>query len=299
MIDAEPTKRASEIEEFSNLHIIHPLASHFTAIFAKLSWTPNAVSFLGMFCGALAGVAYYHYDKPWFALAGLLLMLAWHVMDGADGQLARLQNSQSESGKIIDGICDYVTFISVYLAFALRLAPAIGAWVWPVIVLAGICHAVQAAAYETQRQMYNVWGLDRKSAELPKLDTLRKRRIGRSLFGKFQSIVYSIYVQVQYLVAGSAIRFRSSFERVLAQEPAKVLRVRERYRNSFAPSIRRWAVFSSNYRTVGIFACALAGAPLVYFLFELIGFNLLLIAMTAIQARRYERFVATLDAGEA
>ena len=44
---------------------------------------------------ALAGVAYAHYQDPRLTLAGFILMIAWHVMDGADGQLARLTHAQS------------------------------------------------------------------------------------------------------------------------------------------------------------------------------------------------------------
>ena len=79
-----------------------------TLRFARLGITPNAVSLLGMAFGILAAFAYYHYRDLKWAIAGFVLMIAWHVMDGADGQLARLTNAQSELGKILDGICDGV-----------------------------------------------------------------------------------------------------------------------------------------------------------------------------------------------
>ncbi len=115
---SEPVRRMSEIEEPTNLYVIHPLSSALTAIFARLGITPNMVSMGGMLFGILAGFAYYQYRDVRWAIAGFALMIAWHVMDGADGQLARLTNAQSELGKILDGICDYVTFIDVYVALA-------------------------------------------------------------------------------------------------------------------------------------------------------------------------------------
>ncbi len=150
----------------TNLYFIHPIASRLTPIFAKLGISANAVSLAGMAFGISAGVAYYNYRDPRWAIAGFVLMIAWHVMDGADGQLARLTNSQSELGKILDGICDYVTFIAVYSALAAALTPRYGGWVWALAIVAGICHSVQAAAYEVQRQEYNFWGWGQKSAEL-------------------------------------------------------------------------------------------------------------------------------------
>jgi len=54
-----------------------------------------------------------------------------HSIAQADGQLARLTNAQSELGKILDGTCDYVTFLAVYSALAVALSREAGDWVWP------------------------------------------------------------------------------------------------------------------------------------------------------------------------
>lgn len=48
-------------------------------------------------------------------------MVVWHILDGVDGQLARLTNRQSEFGKVIDGLADNVTFVSVYFGLGLAL----------------------------------------------------------------------------------------------------------------------------------------------------------------------------------
>ena len=126
METSESVRRESEIEEITNLYVIHPVSTFLTPRFARLGITPNAVSLAGMGFGILAGFAYYRYRDPRWAVVGFLLMIAWHVMDGADGQLARLTNAQSELGKILDGICDYVTFIAVYSALAAALSRNIG-----------------------------------------------------------------------------------------------------------------------------------------------------------------------------
>ena len=91
-----------------------------TGFFKKI--TPNMVSFTGMGFGVAAAVSYFNYMDYRFALLGFLLMGICHVLDGADGALARLTNTQSEFGKVIDGICDYVVFISVYVALALAFS---------------------------------------------------------------------------------------------------------------------------------------------------------------------------------
>src|SRR5580692_13172531 len=84
-----PIRRTTEIEEITNLYFIHPLASRLVPLFARLRVTPNAVSILGMLFGILSAFANYRYWNLGSAITGFALMIAWHVMDGADGQLAR------------------------------------------------------------------------------------------------------------------------------------------------------------------------------------------------------------------
>jgi phosphatidylglycerophosphate synthase len=292
---SEPVRRMPEIEEITNLYLIHPVASRLTSIFAKLHLTPNAVSLTGMLCGVLAGVAYYRYQDWRYATAGFVLMIAWHIMDGADGQLARLTQSQSQSGKIIDGICDYVTFIAVYVALGIALSRTSSGWVWILIVGAGLCHAVQAAAYEVQRQEYSFWGWERKSAELGGLDDTRMRRQGIFSARQLLDILYSLYVRVQWKVAGVTLESRKELARIIQREPERAPLIRQRYREIFAPSVRQWAALSSNYRTFGIFVAALLKAPQYYFWFEIIGFSAITVVLIAKQRGQYELFFESLE----
>jgi phosphatidylglycerophosphate synthase len=291
---SEPIRRMPEIEEITNLYFIHPIAGYLTLIFAKLHLTPNAVSLTGMLLGILAGAAYYHYRDPRCAIAGFALMVAWHIMDGADGQLARLTRSQSQSGKIIDGICDYVTFIAVYTALGIALSRTLGGWVWGLVVGAGLCHAVQAAAYELQRQEYLFWGWDRKSAELSGLDDVRMHTAGTSSAQRLLNTLYRLYVRIQWQVAGVTLESRQELAIIIQREPEQARLIRQHYREIFAPSVRQWAMLSSNYRTFGIFIAALLKAPQYYFWFEIIGFSAITIVLVARQRARYELFFDSL-----
>jgi phosphatidylglycerophosphate synthase len=86
---ATQTARPAMIEDPSNLWIVHPLAERLLAPALRLGIHPNSVSFAGMGFGALAGICYAHWQNPIAVLAGFALMVAWHVMDGLDGKLAR------------------------------------------------------------------------------------------------------------------------------------------------------------------------------------------------------------------
>jgi CDP-diacylglycerol--serine O-phosphatidyltransferase len=273
---SEPVRRAVEIEAPSNRYVIHPLSAWIVPYFARAGITPNQVSLAGMGAGVAAGVAYHFYPYVPCVFLGFALMFIWHVLDGADGQLARLTNNFSELGKIIDGICDYVTFAAVYVGLALTLAAVHGGWVWWLVVLAGLCHAAQSAAYELQRQYFNVYGLGRASSALPDVNALAPAGTA--------GVLHNIYTRAQLLIGGDAAAFHAA----LPDDEA----TRARYCKIFAPVIRRWALLSANTRTIAIFLCALVGSPLLYFLFETFILSAALWALLADQRRRYAAFSA-------
>ena len=293
MQTAEPVRRTSEIEDVTNLYFIHALANRLTPLLAKLHVRPNAVSISGMLFGILAGFAYFHYEDPLFTVAGFILMIAWHVMDGVDGQLARLTRSQSESGKVLDGICDYVTFTAVYIGLALKLSQHHGGRVWFLVVAAGACHAIQAAAYEVQRQEYDFWGWGRKSKEFPGPRAVRREPVSPTY--RFYRLLYLLYARVQFLAIGFSAGFHQRLEAALSRHPEHAAGIRLRYRETFARPIRRWSILSANFRTLGIFVCALLQMPLCYFVFEVVGFSLILAVLAWRQQVRQAWFFAVLD----
>ena len=287
MPDRSPIRRSLEIEEISNRYLIHPLSGRLALLFSKLGVAPNTVSVSGMLCGLLAGVAYYHYQDLRYAIAGFLLMVVWHILDGADGQLARLTHAQSQLGKILDGVCDYATFIAVYGALGVALGSSVGASVWIIIIAAAICHAMQAAAYEVQRQEYCFWGHDQKSAEIPGLDSLKTNASSAASASGVLHRAYAFYVRVQWRIAGLNLESRNTLAASVGAECDGCSIARQKYREIFAPAVRRWNILSSNYRTLGIFLAVTVGYPIAYFLFEIVVFSAIAAVLIARQPKLY------------
>lgn len=281
--NAEPVRRTSEIEEATNRWLIHPAARMLLPWFVAWRISPNVVSVSGMACGLLAGFAYSHAPSRVWVVLGFLLMLAWHVLDGADGQLARLTHAQSELGRVLDGICDYVTFIAVYVGLAVALAPRDGDWIWLVVALAGACHAAQAAAYEAQRQLYDVWGWGRGSRQL--------QGIAADAPGTAWGALHRLYGRMQILVLGNSLQIDARLSDLLRSAPHRAEALHRRYRETFAPSVRRWGVMSSNYRTAGIFLFAFAGYPLGYFLTEIVLLTIVTVWLIRRQKKRFAGFL--------
>jgi phosphatidylglycerophosphate synthase len=281
----EPIKRASEIEEPTNAWFFQPLSTLIVPWLARGRITPNMVSVAGMVFGVAAGFFYAHYAvRPSWCYIGLGLMLIWHVLDGADGQLARLTNSQSEFGKIIDGICDYVVFIAVYLGITWGAAHHHGPWVWALMLAAGAAHAVQAGAYETQRQMFDFWGLGKKSAEVQDPE----RPPGQ---GGIARIAYG-YAKMQFRYSGLTRQYFDALYDFAARKPETLPQMRDAYRKYFAHTVHKWGIMCANYRTFGIFIACFAGEPLWFLVWELLALSVLHVMLMLLQRRWNAQFMA-------
>ena len=102
--------RPRELEDPLNHYLYHPLAWQLARVLARTPITPNMVSVVGGLSVVAAGIAYLQPTPgaTWstWAWLGLALHMAWHVIDGADGDLARMTGRTSPRGELIDGLCD-------------------------------------------------------------------------------------------------------------------------------------------------------------------------------------------------
>jgi phosphatidylglycerophosphate synthase len=282
-------RRTTEIEEVTNLYVIHPLAGRLVPWFAQMRLTPNTVTLLGMVFGILAAFAYYRYWDVRFAVTGFILMIAWHVMDGADGQLARFTQSYSYFGKVLDGISDNVTFLAVYTALAIALSHEQGRWMYGLVALSAVCHAIQSASYETQRQEYDLLGWGKRPQEPPPRNKAEPDRDGHPVVRWLFDALHQLYfLGLSFPTARINKKLRATMAAALQQDPEHADIMREHYRKALAPQIRNWSVLSANYRTVGIFVASLLGGPEYYFGFECIGFSAILAVLIRQQGKAHD-----------
>ena len=279
-------RRTSEIEEVTNRYLIHPMSEALVRPLARWGVRPNTVSVLGMCFGGLAAVAYYNYGSWPYAVAGFLFMVGWHVLDGADGQLARLTGQTSELGKILDGLCDHLAFALVYVSLTLAASSVLGGWVWIAAVLAGLSHLAQASAYEFRRQSYDFWGHAKESARLDTPEAARRALAGKRGAARLFGHLYVAYLRLQHWMAGTDGDLAEAMDRALRQAdgPDERAEIRAAYRAAHVDIVRRWGLLSSNYRTIAIFVAALLGSPLYFFLFETVVLNAVFGGLRTMQA---------------
>ena len=119
-------------EELVDLAVYRPLAFFFVKCTFRLPLTPNRVSLMAMAAGIAAGCCFAGGRPHDFVQGGLLFALS-NVLDCADGMIARLRHNGTKTGRIVDGLVDYVAGGAAYLGFGIGLARTAD---FPVISLA-------------------------------------------------------------------------------------------------------------------------------------------------------------------
>jgi phosphatidylglycerophosphate synthase len=113
-------------EELIDLVLYRPLAFILVKCIAPLPLTPNQVSGLAMIAGIAAGFCFAGGTPRDFVLGGVLFGLS-NVLDCADGMIARLKKNGTKTGRIVDGLVDYVASGAVYIGFGIGLTKAVQA----------------------------------------------------------------------------------------------------------------------------------------------------------------------------
>lgn len=275
--------RPRELQDPLNFYLYHRLSWQLALRLARTPVTPNMVSVGGMFLVLAAAAAY---AQPWWplsALLGMALHMTWHVVDGADGDLARMTGRTSPRGEMIDGLCDHAGHVVLYVVLAWLLSHQIGTVAWLIASIAGASHVIQTNHVEVQRRQYQWWvyGVPWiRHAHKPGSET------ARSLFG---GLVWA-YLGVARGMTPNALKID---EAVAAAEhlPAELERIRALVREEAPPLLRLCMWLGPNPRAIVLGLGMLAGSPLYFFIYQAVWMNLLL-ALSVVRHNQAARRIA-------
>lgn len=291
--------KSTDTEEHIDLAFYRPIGYAWACLAARLGISPNAITIASIFLGIGAGVAFY-FNNLWINILGMFLLVWANSFDSADGQLARLTHQYSRLGRILDGMAGDFWFAAIYVAICLRENTtsdffSAHPWViWVVAVVTGMCHAKQAAMADYYRQFHLFFLKGEEGSELDNSRSLRKKAAALSwrhdFIKKLVATVYANYTANQEVMTPSMQRLR----RVIAKKwPGEIpASFRNRFRRLSLPLMKYTNILSFNWRSIALFVAIFARMPWLYFAFELVVLNLLLVYMV----RRHERICRTLTA---
>ena len=274
-IDASYKSR--ELEGVVDLLFYRRVGFHLAQFFARLKFTPTAVTVIGGVFGVIAGHLYF-YRALVINLAGLALHVVANIFDNADGQLARLTNQQSRIGRILDPVVDHVVWFSIYVHLVLRIQlSGFSVWIWLIGLVAGVSHGLQAGAADYCRNAYLYFGKGRNDFDsVAKLQQEYRRYSWRwNAWPKFLLRLYLNAMLEQELLLPAVKRLHGKIEREFAGAAPSSFQAR--YIALARPMFKWWSLLMTNSRMLVLFVLFLIRQPIWFFWLEITLGNLLLV----------------------
>jgi phosphatidylglycerophosphate synthase len=137
-------------EGFMSRHFDRSISLAVSRRLAGTHITPNQMTMVAVGIG-LAGAPFFLSPRPGVQVVGGILFLLHSILDGCDGELARLKFQESRYGGILDFWGDNVVHMAVFAAMGLGLARATGES-WPLWCGLSAVLATAASAWVVYRR---------------------------------------------------------------------------------------------------------------------------------------------------
>ena len=302
--------KSMDTEETLDLMFYRPIGYMWAVLCAKVGITPNAITIASIFLGVAGGILFY-FGEPqdlWLNYVGMFLLVWANSFDSADGQLARMTKQYSRLGRILDGLSGDFWFVAIYFAICFRVNETSeffmqhwSGWIWILAILAGGCHAMQAAMADYYRQFHLYFLKGKEGSELDSVDQLDKDFATIPWQGHFWKKVtmmfYRNYTANQEVMTPSMQTLRRKLKKLFGDDI-----VPDQFRNDFRlkskPLMKYTNMLSFNTRVIALFISIIVRMPWLYFAFELTVLNLMLVYMILRHESICRSFIAKLDNGE-
>lgn len=277
----EQSLKSNDTEERIDIWFYRPIGLRIAQLCATWGVTPNAVTITSIFFGVAAGILFY-YPDIWTNVIGMLLLIFANSLDSADGQLARLTDSKSRFGRILDGFAGDFWFASIHIALCLRLMDqGWSAWVWVPGVLAGVSHVFQSAMADYYRNVHLYFIKGEAGSELDNTRDL-KRDLDRLSWKKdfFKKIVlqgYRNYTNMQEFLSPK-LQLLLSVVKEKFPDTMPIDFIQE-FRAKNRPLMKYTNIVQFNTRVIFLFLWLFIDQVWLYFVFDILVLNPILIYM--------------------
>jgi phosphatidylglycerophosphate synthase len=288
------TGRPAEMDDWLNAYVFHPLAQRLARLLVPTPLTPNMVSVAGGLAIVAAALLYTRLDWPLSVALGVLAHASWHVLDGADGDLARMTGRSSPLGEMVDGVCDYFGHIVLYVllaAYGDRLGW--GGWSWTLASFAGASRIFQSNHAEGERRTY-LW----RGYGIPWLRhayAARDERLKRGVLSRLFHPLARLYVLLASAGAAADEKIDAAIAKA-CRSPGGEERARRVCRDTSRLPLKLQTLLGPNLRTLALAISMAVGDPIWFFLWETIPLNLLFAVSAEAQRRADRAIAARLDA---
>lgn len=278
--------KSEDTEEWLDVYFTRPIGLAFALFWNRFNVHPNVITILSIFLGVGAGWMF-HYSDLCSNFCGMLLLMFANFCDSTDGQMARLTGKKTLIGRMLDGFSGDLWFLSIYIAFVVRLwnqpMPWLddkwGIWILFLGAVAGfLSHSPQASLADYYRQVHLYFLLGEEGSELD--NYLQQRRHYESLpksdwLGRIFFFNYANYCKSQEKRTPLFQKFLNRWKSLSQPNEA----VRQEFLTGSRPLMKYCNMLSFNLRAICLYLSALLDSPWVYFVIELTLFNIMYVFM--------------------
>jgi hypothetical protein len=293
----ERTYKDRDVEGLLDIYFYRRVGFGLARFFARLHLSPTAVTMLSGLFGLAAGHLYYYHDLG-VNLIGMGLHIICNALDNADGQLARLTNKGSRTGRILDSISDHIVFVGIYVHLVLRsLNAGAPSAIWLLAFAAGLSHAVQGGFADYARNAYLFLVAGRSRAEVDSSSRLRAEyeqlRWRREPWRKLLLRTYLNFTLAQEMISPGLMHLRAAASRAFPSAVPATLQAE--YRDAARPLFKWIGLLMTNTRMLILFLVLTLDRPVWYFLVEVTFLNLILAYSLIRQNQLCRRFLPEIE----
>jgi len=279
--ELQNTFKSSDTEEAIDIYFYRRLGYRVALFSAKHKIRPNTITIISIFWGVVAGHLYY-YNNIWINILGILFLIIANTLDSADGQLARMTNDKTELGRILDGLAGNLWFLSIYIHIGLRLTHnGYGSWIWIIGIVTCISHIFQAAIADYYRNGHLYFIKGEAGSEFHSSKDIKRQYDSLSwkkdFWMKLFMYFYHNYTREQELFTGNLQKLIGCVQKNFQGQIPQWLR--DDFRKENKPLMKYTNILSFNTRAITLWISLLINLPLLYWFFELIVLNIILIYM--------------------
>ncbi len=121
-----------DTDGFMARHVERPISLMISRLLAPTAITPNQMSLISIAVGICAG-PFFLSERASLQTIGALLFLAHSILDGCDGELARLKFAESRWGGVLDFWGDNVVHVVIFACMGVGWSVAAAA-AWPLLL---------------------------------------------------------------------------------------------------------------------------------------------------------------------
>ena len=295
--------KSMDTEETIDLMFYRPIGFFWALLAAKLGITPSVITIASIFLGVAGGLLFYYHEpnQMWLNFVGMLLLVWANSFDSADGQLARMTKQYSRLGRILDGLSGDFWFVAIYFAICFRenvtseFFMSLPWLIWVVAVTAGLCHAKQAAMADYYRQFHLYFLKGKEGSELDSTEALDKENANLTWSGNFMKkltmVFYRNYTANQEVLTPNMQRLRKALKARYGEDEIPQA-FRDAFRAKSLPLMKYTNMLSFNTRIIAMFISVIIQMPWLYFAFELVVLNAMMVYMILSHEHRCKSLIA-------